>query len=57
MIEIPADLHPSLTPLAFLLGTSRYATDLLEREVGAQLLSIRRSEDYLFLRYGLPSRG
>lgn len=32
-------------------------TDLLEREVGAQLLSIRRSEDYLFLRYGLPSRG
>jgi len=32
-------------------------TDLLEREVGAQLLSIRRSDDYLFLRYGLPSRG
>lgn len=30
-------------------------TDLLEREVGAQLLSIRRSEDYLFLRYGLSS--
>lgn len=32
-------------------------TDLLEGEVGARLLSIRRSEDYLFLRYGLPSRG
>ena len=32
-------------------------TDLLEQEVGARLLSIRRSEDYLFLRYGLPSRG
>jgi riboflavin biosynthesis pyrimidine reductase len=30
-------------------------TDLLEREVGARLLSIRRSEDYLFLRYGLSS--
>ncbi len=32
-------------------------TDLLEGEVGARLLSIRRSEDYLFLRYDLPSRG
>jgi riboflavin biosynthesis pyrimidine reductase len=32
-------------------------TDLLQRKVGARLLSIRRSEDYLFLRYGLPSRG
>ncbi|MCD6021405.1 MAG: 5-amino-6-(5-phosphoribosylamino)uracil reductase [Actinomycetia bacterium] len=30
-------------------------TDLLEREVGARLLSIRRSEDFLFLRYGLSS--
>lgn len=30
-------------------------TDLLEREVGARLLSIRRSDDYLFLRYGLSS--
>lgn len=30
-------------------------TDLLERDVGARLLSIRRSEDYLFLRYALPS--
>ena len=30
-------------------------TDLLEREVGARLLSIRRSEDYLFLRYDLSS--
>ncbi len=30
-------------------------TDLLERDVGARLLSIRRSEDYLFLRYNLSS--
>jgi riboflavin biosynthesis pyrimidine reductase len=30
-------------------------TDLLDREVAARLLSIRRSEDYLFLRYGLSS--
>ena len=30
-------------------------TDLLERAVGARLLSIRRSDDYLFLRYGLSS--
>ena len=30
-------------------------TDLLEREVEARLLSIRRSEDYLFLRYNLSS--
>jgi riboflavin biosynthesis pyrimidine reductase len=30
-------------------------TDLLEREVGARLLSIRRADDYLFLRYGLSS--
>jgi riboflavin biosynthesis pyrimidine reductase len=30
-------------------------TDLLERDVGARLLSIRHSDDYLFLRYGLPS--
>jgi riboflavin biosynthesis pyrimidine reductase len=28
-------------------------TDLLGRDVGARLLSLRRSEDYLFLRYGL----
>ncbi|HET9671714.1 MAG TPA: dihydrofolate reductase family protein [Actinomycetota bacterium] len=32
-------------------------TDLLERELGARLLSIRRSEDHLFLRYGLSARG
>lgn len=30
-------------------------TDLLERDVGARLLSIHRSEDFLFLRYGLAS--
>jgi riboflavin biosynthesis pyrimidine reductase len=32
-------------------------TDLLGREVGARLLSIRRSEDFLFLRYDLSSSG
>ncbi|MET1012334.1 MAG: dihydrofolate reductase family protein [Actinomycetota bacterium] len=30
-------------------------TDLLERDAGARLLSIRRSDDYLLLRYSLPS--
>lgn len=30
-------------------------TDLLERDAGARLLSIRRSDDYLLLRYNLPS--
>ena len=32
-------------------------TDLLQRKVGARLSGWVRSEDYLFLRYGLPSRG